>query len=311
MSGARCGLWRRAGRWAAALGVAVCAALSAPAQAGGPAFCGRSQPLTAPEQARLLQFTGVVRAALAGTAAPVVLISRAGLDLSRFGTRYSHAALAWRDEQGAWQARQLYYACDEGRPRLYDQGLAGFVMGVDDPSQGYVSLVPLTGETAAQVRAALLDTPRALRLLSARYSANAYAFGQDYQNCNQWVAEMLATAWGDLPDGDDLRARAQQWLRTAGYAPAPVPVDSHWLMFAAGFVPLIHLRDHPEEDRYAMQLRVSLPASLEAFVRQRQPEAERTEFCHDGRQVVVRRGWTPIAEGCAPAAGDRVLPIDG
>jgi len=301
--------WRR--RRAAPLVLALGAALAGPALAGGPVFCDRSQPLTAPEQARLLQFTGVVRAALAGTAAPVVLISRAGLDLSRFGIRYSHAALAWRDEQGAWQARQLYYACDEGRPRLYDQGLAGFVTGVDDPSQGYVSIVPLTGEAGEQARAALLDAPRALRLLAARYSANAYAFGLDYQNCNQWVAELLATAWGGLPEGDDLRARAQRWLRAAGYAPAPVNVDSHGLMFAAGFVPLIHLRDHPEDDRYAMRLRVSLPASLEAFVRQRLPEAQRTEFCHDGRQVVVRSGWTPIADGCRAAAGDRVLPIGG
>ena len=295
--------------WGAAL--ALSAAAAGAAHAGGAQFCGRTQPLTAPEQARLLQFAGVVRTALAETSAQAVLISRSGLDLSRFGIRYSHAAIAWRDERGAWSARQLYYACDEGRPRLYDQGVAGFIMGVDNPAQGYVSIVPLPDAAAAEVRATLLDTPRALRLLSARYSANAYAFGLDFQNCNQWVAELLATAWGGLPDGDDLRARAQGWLRDAGYAPEPVPVNSHWLMFAAGFVPLIHLRDHPEEDRYAMQLRVSLPASLETFVRQRLPQAERTEFCHDGQHVVVHRGWTPMAEGCRPADGDRVLPISG
>lgn len=287
------------------------AAWAGTAHAGGAQFCGRTQPLTAGQQARLLQFAGVVRSALADSAAQVVLISRSGLDLSRFHIRYSHAAIAWRNEQGVWSARQLYYACDEGRPRLYDQGLAGFVMGVDNPALGYVSIVPLHGPAAAEVRAALLDTPRALRLLSARYSANAYAFGLDYQNCNQWVAELLATAWGGLPDGDDLRARAQGWLRGADYAPEPIDVNSHALMFAAGFVPLVHLRDHPEDDRYAMKLRVSLPASLEAFLRQRLPGSERTEMCHDGQHVVVRQGWTPIADGCRPEPSDRVLPING
>ena len=59
----------------------------------------------------------------------LALVSRSGLDLSRFNIRYSHAAIAWRSEQGQWAARQLYYACDEHRPRIYDQGLAGFATG--------------------------------------------------------------------------------------------------------------------------------------------------------------------------------------
>ena len=35
----------------------------------------------------------------------------------------------------------------------------------------------------------------ALALLGREYSANAYPFSPRYQNCNQWVAELLATAW--------------------------------------------------------------------------------------------------------------------
>ena len=62
-------------------------------------FCDRSQELSAAEQDKLLRFAAVVREELAATEGSVALISRSGLDLSRFGIRYSHAALAWRHEQ--------------------------------------------------------------------------------------------------------------------------------------------------------------------------------------------------------------------
>ena len=292
-----------------ALLMGVACAIALPAQASVAAVCRATPPLSAAEQDRLLRLTAVLRQELAATPSQAVLISRSGLDLSRFGIRYSHAAIAWRNERGDWSARQLYYDCDEGRPRLYDQGLAGFVLGMDNPRQSYLSIVPLPEPAALAVRDALLDAPRALRLLAARYSANAYAYGLDYQNCNQWVMELLAAAWGGLTDGGDLRARAQAWLRSAGYAPEPIRVDSHALMFAAGFVPLLHLRDHPEEDRFALRLQVSLPSTIEAFVHQRLPEAGRTELCLGEHGVVVHAGWRPVQEGCRPGDGDRVLPL--
>jgi len=211
---------------------------------------------------------------------------------------------------GAWSARQLCYACDEGRPRIYDQGAAGFAMGIDDPALGYVSIVRLPDDAAQSLRRASLDSSRALNLVAASYSANAYPFSLRYQNCNQWVAEMLAVAWGDLADGDELRGRAQDWLREARYAPEPVDVGSHALMFASIYVPFLHLDDHPEDDRLAMKLQVSLPSTVEAFVRERLPSSERVELCHDGRQVVVHRGWMPIADGCKPGEGDRTISLD-
>lgn len=273
-------------------------------------FCDRAPQLTAVQQDILLRFAAVVRTELDQVAdGEAVLISRSGLDLSRFDIRYSHAAIAWRNERGMWSARQLYYACDEGRPRIFDQGLAGFVMGTDNPTLGYISLVRLPAEAAQALRETALDTPRALRLLAARYSANAYPFSLRYQNCNQWVLELLATAWGQLPDGDDLRARAQAWLQQADYAPQPVAVQPPWLMLASVFVPLVHLNDHPREDRAALQLQVSLPATLEAFVRQQHPSSQRVELCHDSQHVVVRRGWEPVADGCQPTASDSVVPL--
>ncbi|MBV7537965.1 DUF2145 domain-containing protein [Duganella sp. sic0402] len=279
------------------------------AQASSSRFCDREHDLTAAEQDRLLRFAAVLREELAATEESVALVSRSGLDLSRFNIRYSHAALAWRSDQGLWAARQLYYACDEGHPRIYDQGLAGFAMGTDSPKIGYLSIVRLPPQAVLALRPALLDTSRALHLLAARYSANAYAYSLRYQNCNQWLAEMLAAGWGDLADGVDLRERAQRWLREADYAPQPVNVGSRWWMLASYFVPLVHLDDHPDEDRAALKLHVSLPATLEDFVRARFSQSERVELCHDEQQIVIHRGWTPIAAGCKPADGDQVISL--
>jgi len=274
-------------------------------------FCDRSVALSAGQQDKLLRFAGVVREELGD--ADAALVSRSGLDLSRFAIRYSHAAVAWRDSAGSWSARQLYYACDERRPRIFDQGLAGFAMGIDDPALGYIAIVRLPPDAAATLRRTVLDTPRALRLLAAEYSANAYPFSLRYQNCNQWVIELLAMAWGELADGaaqPGLRAHAQAWLRSANYAPEPVAVGSRLLMLAAPFIPFIHLDDHPAPAREAMMLRVSLPSTIEAFVHARLPGAERIELCHDGRQVVIHRGWTPMAPGCTAGEGDRVVLLD-
>lgn len=292
-----------------ALGLLMAAATAGQAQASSGRFCDRSHELSAAEQDRLLRFAAVLRDELAASDGSVALVSRSGLDLSRFHIRYSHGAVAWRAEQGAWSARQLYYACDEGRPRIYDQGLAGFAMGTDDPQLGYVSIVRLPPQAVLALRPALLDTSRALHLLGAQYSANAYAYGLQYQNCNQWLIEMLAAGWGDLADGDDLRQRAQQWLREQNYVPQPVEVGSRWLMLASYFVPLLHLDDHPDEDRAALQLHISLPSTVETFARDRFPQSERVEICHDDKQIVIHRGWTPIADGCKAGDGDRVVSL--
>ncbi|MBA5607801.1 DUF2145 domain-containing protein [Duganella sp. FT3S] len=318
-----------AGAALACAGVAHAAGLS-----GASRFCDSPHELNATEQDHLLRFAAVVREELDASAGSVALVSRSGLDLSRFGIRYSHAALAWRSAPavaadgapggaedgtpgggtapttGAWSARQLYYACDESRPRIYDQGLAGFAMGTDDPALGYISVLRLPAAATPPLRTALLDNPRALHLLADQYSANAYAYGLAYQNCNQWLVEMLAVAWAGMSDADDLRARAQDWLRAQGYAPDPVDVGSRLLMLAPWFFPLLHLDDHPLPDRDAMRLQVSLPAALESFMRQRVPDSERVEICHDDKQVVVHHGWNPVAEGCVPGPDDRVVPFD-
>ncbi len=305
-------------RWSALLLVACLgAAQAAPSgSASGSvssttAFCDRGPELSATQQDRLLRFAAIARRELDNSGARVALVARSGLNLARFDIRYSHAGVSLKDhEQTPWTVRQLYFACDEARPRLYDQGLPGFLFGTDDPALGFLSIVLLPADAAASLERATLDRPLALRLLAAAYSANAYPFSLSYQNCNQWVAELLAAAWSGEADGDGLRAHAQAWLSAQGYAPAPVQVGSHWLMLVGAFIPWIHSDDHPEADLQALRYQTSLPASIEAFVRDRVPGAERIELCHDETQVVIHRGWTPIAPGCKPGEDDRVIALD-
>lgn len=273
-------------------------------------FCDRTRQHSAAEQDHLLRFAAAVRDALDAFGKDTVIISRSGLDLSRFQIRYSHAAIMGRNDAGSWTARQLYYACDEGHPRIFDQGLAGFVGGSDNPSLGYISIVGMPSDQAKALQQATQDGPRALGLLAATYSANAYPFSTRYQNCNQWVMELLAIAWGNLSDEGDPRARAQNWLKEANYDPQPVKVGSGLLMIAAAVTPLLHLSDHPRDEIHTMQLKVSLPASIETFVKTRLPDSEHLELCHNDRQIVVHHGWEPIAEGCRPGAGDQVLVFE-
>jgi len=290
----------------AALG--LCA--SAGAWAGMPNFCERDSKFTAAEQDRVLRFAGVVKTELERSGARVALVSRAGLDLSRFGILYSHAGIALKDDaNGAWAIRQLYYACDDARSHLFDQGVAGFTLGAEAPSNGHVSLVFLPEEESALLERAVADKRLALSLLSGKYSANAYAFGTRYQNCNQWVAELMASAWGGIDGHEATREYAQSWLREQGYVAGPVKVPSHWMMFAGQFVPLIHVVDHPVDDLHALSLQVSVPASIEDFVRRRAPKAQRVELCHDEGRVVVRRGWAQIGAECKPLPGDEVIAL--
>lgn len=304
---------RRWRRWQRAAGFALALALgSTPARAGSVAdgLCGQPPALDAAQHDRLLRFAAVVHELLEAEAPAAAIVSRSGLDLSRFGLRYSHAGLALAAGAGSrWAVRQLYYDCQARQPQLYDQGLAGFVAGTHAPDRGFVSLLLPPQQPAATLAATALDRPLALRLLGARYNAVAHAWSLDTQNCNQWLAELIASAEGGLVDGAGLRARAQDWLRAAGYVPAEVDVGSHALMFAAGFIPWVRLDDRPEAERYTLRLQLSLPQAIEAFARRRWPQARRIEICHAEGRVVIRRDGPPLAADCRAQAGDESRPL--
>ena len=297
-------------RWTAT-GLLAWFAATAPCQASGLRVCDPPENLSPGQKDKLFRFGNIVKAELENSGQRVALVARSGLDLARFGVRYSHAGFSLKGSaETPWAVRQLYYACDERLPRLFDQGMLAFVLGTNEPGLGYVSVVLLPPDAAAEVERRALDNHQALQLLGGRYSANAYPFSPQYQNCNQWVVELLAMARARLDDGEQPRERAQAWLKTQGYQPTVFDVGWRPLMWVANFVPWLHDDDHPREDLAQKLYRVSMPASIEAFVQGSLPGAERLEFCHNERQVVIRRGWEPIAEGCVAGERDTVIPFD-
>lgn len=269
-------------------------------------FCDRPAKVTATEQDRALRFSAVVKDELERSGASAAVVSRAGLDLARFGLRYSHAGLALKaNPNSPWSVRQLYYACDDQRPRIFDQGMAGFVLGAEQAEEGHLSVVLLPAGADAALARSALDERTPLALLAGEYSANAYAYSTRYQNCNQWLVELLASAWGGAVQRDS----AQAWLRERGYEAQPVNVGRA-LVIAAHFVPLVHVSDHPEDDLRAQTMRVSMPDSIEQFLRRETPQAQRLELCYNTSHIVIRRGWQAMGAGCEAQAGDEVIAFD-
>jgi len=307
--------------WALAVGgTAVSAGSPGPAAgvgagAGGASsrYCDAESRLTVAHKDRLLRFAELVRGELERSGAEVAIISRTGLDLERWDIRHSHAGVSVRHGgDTAWSVRQLYYACDEGQPRIFDQGLAAFLFGADQPTLGHVSVVLVPAAQTAPLRRAALDNRLALALLAGRYSANAYPFSTRYQNCNQWLAELLAAGWGDIAPGPQARGQAQAWLAARSYEPSVVDVGWRLVMWAGAlFVPWIHNDDHPAQDLAAARYRISLPAAVEGLVRAEAPGAERLQFCYTPQHVLVRRGWGAAqAADCAQESGDERVVLE-
>ncbi|GAP35457.1 DUF2145 domain-containing protein [Piscinibacter sakaiensis] len=313
-------------RRATALRLLLALALAAGAglaRAGLPRPCDDPPQRSVIEQDRLLRAAAALHALLQAGDGEVALVSRSGLELERFGLPTTHAGLALREGLASpWAVRQLYYGCEAGRPQVFDQGLAAFLLGLSRGDRGRLHLVWIPGAAGRTLRDAALDRGGALGLLGGDYSANAYAWSTRYQNCNQWVAELMAQAWGAGAAGAEdspgrsapadaapttagrttpapARERAQRWLLQAGYRPAVIEVAFPPVRLLHALVPWLQHDDHPAAELDHGRLRLSVPASLEAFVREHVPGARRVVVCLDGERVERHEGWDDAATACA------------
>jgi hypothetical protein len=289
---------------------ALCLLLAGAAQASTSArLCGSQATRSATQQDRVLQVAQLLRETLAAQGQPAALLARAGTNLKRFGVRYTHAAVSLQNNPLApFAVRQLYFDCDEGRSRVFDQGLSGFLLGADDPERGFVSLLLLPPDAAQALAQTALSDDTARALLAGQYVANAHPADLLRQNCNQWLAELLALAWGEAASAT--REQAQAQLANWHYHPEPVRYRWAFWRWATVLVPWFSFQGHPPEDAARNELFTSLPPDLERLAQQRWQGTQRLELCYTPEHAVLRRNGAPLSEACEAGAGDQVRRFD-
>ena len=218
--------------------------------ASGAAQAGRSceqHPPTAETIVRAMTLAEHTAARLEQTGADVVVLARAGQNLSEYGLRYSHLGFAYREGAGKpWRIVHKLNQCGSARASLYRQGLGEFFL--DDLWQYEAAVVVLAPEAQTHLLAVLADNARVAQLDTPAYNMVAYPWSDRYQQSNQWAIETLAMT-------EDARAttreRAQAWLRLKGYEPTTLHLSAFKRLGARMFAANVAFDDHPNEKRFA------------------------------------------------------------
>jgi hypothetical protein len=177
--------------------------------------------------------------------AQVVLLARIGQDLSRYGQRYSHMGLAYR-EGNRWRVVHKLNHCGSAQAAVYRQGLGEFFL--DDLHEYEAGAVIPVPELQAALLPALRDNARLVRLHTPAYSMVAYPWAQTYQQSNQWVLETLAMTQDPAAA---TRERAQAWLRLQGYQPTTLHLSAMTRLGARVTAANIAFDDHPNAKRFS------------------------------------------------------------
>ena len=218
--------------------------------ASGSAWAGRSceqRPPTAETIVRAMALAEHTAARLDQTGANVVVLARAGQNLSEYGLRYSHLGFAYREGAGKpWRIVHKLNQCGSARASLYRQGLGEFFL--DDLWQYEAAVVVLAPDAQAHLLAMLADNAHVAQLDTPAYSMVAYPWSQRYQQSNQWALETLAMSQDAAAD---TRERAQAWLRLKGYEPTTLHLSAFKRLGARMFAANVAFDDHPNEKRFA------------------------------------------------------------
>ncbi|MBC5763529.1 DUF2145 domain-containing protein [Ramlibacter albus] len=247
-----------------------------------PAHAGRScEPRKASAEtiARGITLAERTHAALeqqhAASGTQVVLLARTGQDLTKYGLRYSHMGIAYRtsgtDGSPAWRVLHKLNHCGTADAAIYRQGLAEFFL--DDLWRYEAAWVTPPREMQAQVLALVADTPRSLQLHRKPYSIVSYAWGQRYQQSNQWAIETLAAA---AEPTIATREQAQAWLRFKGYEPGVLVLGPLTRLGGRMGSANVAFDDHPNEKRFSDRIETVTVDSVFAWLRRAQLGGEPT-----------------------------------
>jgi len=202
--------------------------------------------------------------ALDASGARVVLLARAGQDLSKYGLRWSHAGIAYKTDAGAWRVAHKLNQCGTAVAGLYRQGLGEFFL--DDPWRYEAAWSVPSPMVQSQLMALLAAAPASGigRLHTPAYSLVSHAWAVKYQQSNQWVIETLALAMEPKTIAD--RGQAQAWLRFKGYEPTTLALGPLTRLGGRMSKANVAFDDHPNDKRFADRIETVTVDSMFAWL---------------------------------------------
>ena len=199
---------------------------------------------------RGLTLAGRTAAALDASGERVVILARAGQDLTKYGLLYSHLGYAYQQPDGkgghVWRVVHKLNTCGTSESALYRQGLGEFFL--DTPWRYEAAWVAPAREIQDRLLPLLQDNIRVASLNTRAYSIVSYAWGQKYQQSNQWALETLALA---MEPSATTRERAQAWLQFKGYQPTTLKIGPLTRLGGRATAANIAFDDHPNEKRFS------------------------------------------------------------
>jgi hypothetical protein len=235
------------------------------------AFAGRpceDRPLETRAVERGMALAEITANVLDASGASVVVLARAGQDLSKYGLSYSHLGFAYRDtQQGApvWRVAHKLNHCGGADAALYRQGLGEFFL--DRPHRHEAAFVVLSADAQAALLPLLRDNTRLPQWHTPHYNMLAYPWAQTYQQSNQWAIETLA---GALEPAATTRRQAQAWLQLRGYEPTVLRLGPLTRLGARATAANIAFDDHPNDKRFSDRIETVTVDSVFAWLQRAQ-----------------------------------------
>jgi hypothetical protein len=195
----------------------------------------------------------------------VVILARAGQDLSRYGLRYSHLGFAYRQPDGkgghVWRVLHKLNQCGSNTSAIYRHGLGEFFL--DDLWRYEAAYSAPTPEVQQRLLALLQDDRRSTAMNHKPYSIVSYAWGRKYQQSNQWATETLA---GAMAPGVASRDRAQAWLQFQDYQPAVLKIGPLTRLGGRISAANVAFDDHPAAKRFSDRIETVTVDSVFAWL---------------------------------------------
>ena len=239
--------------------------------ASSAAHAGRScdtKPMNVATVQRAMLLAEHTAAALDASGAQVVVLARAGQNLSEYGVHYSHLGIAYRD--GArWRIVHKLNQCGTAQAAIYRQGLGEFFL--DDLYEYEAAFVMPPPEVQARLLPALRDNATLAQLHNPSYNMVAYPWALTYQQSNQWAIETLAMTQ-DVAGASAAarppytRTQAQAWLRQQGYEPTTLKISALKRLGARATAANVAFDDHPNEKRFTDRIETVTVDSVFAWL---------------------------------------------